>query len=135
MLKDRIFKDRRIQKAISSYEISKGWSTVFLFYGLLVAGMLGQLLFLGMRSMGVESAEGYAWFLGVLCFAVACYYIVNYPVIGLILGAFMTLQVAGTAAYFTYHASGLGMSLAVSTGMSLASYAIHFNALEDLKNT
>lgn len=129
-----MLKDRRIQKAISSYEVSKGWSTVLLFYGALVSGVVGQLLYLGLQYMGVEKAEGYAWFLGILFFVVAIYFIINSPIIGLLIGVFLTVQVSATAAYFTYESGGLGSSLAVFTVLCLISSVIHYTAIEDLKN-
>lgn len=129
-----MFKDRRIQKAITSYEVSKGWSTVFIFYGLLVSGVVGQLLCLGLQYIGVEKAEGYAWFLGILFFVVAIYFIVNFPIIGLAIGGLLTVQVSATAAYFTYESGGLGGSLAAFTVLCLISSVIHYTAIEDLKN-
>ncbi|MBK1781614.1 hypothetical protein JHL22_10320 [Advenella sp. WQ 585] len=129
-----MLEDRRIQKAISSYEVSKGWSTVFLFYGLLVSGVVGQLLYLGLQYIGVEKAEGYAWFLGILFFVAAIYFIINFPIIGLLIGGFLTVNVSATAAYFTYESGGLGSSLAVFAVLCLISSAIHYTAIEDLKN-
>ena len=133
--KNQDFKDRRIQKALFNYEVSKGWSTVFIFYALLIAGMIGQLLFHGMNALGFSDAEGFAWFLGVICFVVATWYIIQYPIIGLVCGALMTVQVAGTAAYFTYTSQGLGMALAVFTVVCIGSVIVHHSALEDLKNS
>lgn len=129
-----MFKDRRLQKALTNYEVSKGWSLIFIFYALLIAGMIGQLLFHGMNAIGFSDAEGFAWFLGVICFVVATWYIIQYPIIGLVCGALMTVQVAGTAAYFTYTSQGLGMALAVFTIVCICSFIAHKTALEDLKN-
>lgn len=129
-----MFKDRRLQKALTNYEVSKGWSTIFIFYALLIAGMIGQLLFHGMNAIGFSDAEGFAWFLGVICFGVATWYIIHYPFIGLVCGALMTVQMAGTAAYFTYSSKGLGMALAVFTVVCVCSVIVHYTALEDLKN-
>ncbi len=129
-----MFKDRRFQKALTNYEVSKGWSIIFIFYALLIAGMIGQLLFHGMNALGFSDAEGFAWFLGVICFVAATYYIINYPIIGVVCGAFMTVQIAGTAAYFTYGSKGFGMALAVFTVVCVCSVIVHYTALEDLKN-
>ncbi|MBK1782094.1 hypothetical protein JHL22_12810 [Advenella sp. WQ 585] len=129
-----MFKDRRFQKALTNYEVSKGWSTIFIFYALLVAGMIGQLLFHGMNAIGFSDAEGFAWFLGVICFVAATYYIINYPIIGVVFGGVMTIQMAVTAAYFTYTSNGLGFALAVFTIVCICSLIAHRTALEDLKN-
>ena len=129
-----MFKDRRLQKALTNYEVSKGWSLIFIFYALLIAGMTGQLLFHGMNAIGFSDAEGFAWFLGVICFVAATYYIINYPIIGVVFGGLMTIQMAGMAAYFTYTSNGLGMALAVFTIVCICSFIAHKTALEDLKN-
>lgn len=129
-----MLKDRRIQKAISSYEVSKGWSAVFLFYGLLISGVIGQVAYLVLSRVGISQAEGYAWLMGVICFVAAFYYIVQYPIVGLLIGAFLTVQVSGTAAYFAYESVGIGGSIAVYIILCLISTAVHYTAIEDLKN-
>ncbi|PMC18235.1 hypothetical protein [Oligella urethralis] len=127
--------NRTIQHAIVNERVHRGWSALFVFYALAFAGVIGQLLNMALEAMGFSEHIAYIWFVGLIMFVAALWFILRYPIAGLIMGAIITLQLAVSMAYLAYGSYGFGGSLVAFTVTIGASLIMHHSALEDLKNT